>query len=138
VKLELSSLVNAIGVLEKSIDATARLAATLPAEAQETMRSGIIQNFEVAYEQCWKMMKRWLEVNVSPRTGDGVTRRELFRLAAENLLIDDVPLWMEFHEARNETTHIYDQNIAATVSGEAARFLPAAQQLLVNLKSRND
>ncbi|MDR1305302.1 MAG: nucleotidyltransferase substrate binding protein [Verrucomicrobiales bacterium] len=137
-KLELSSLTNAVDALEKSIGAMEKFAATLPAAARETMRSGVIQNFEVAYEQCWKMMKRWLETNVSPTTADGVTRRELFRLAAENLLIDDVNLWMEFHAARNEGAHVYDRDTAVMVSGAAAEFLTAAKKFLVNLQARND
>ncbi|MDR1145509.1 MAG: nucleotidyltransferase substrate binding protein [Verrucomicrobiales bacterium] len=137
-KLELSSLTNAVDTLEKSIGAMEEFAATLPAAARETMRSGVIQNFEVAYKQCWKMMQRWLETNVSPTTADGVTRRELFRLAAENLLIDDVNLWMEFHVARNETAHVYDRDTAAMVSGVAEQFLTAAKKFLVNLQARND
>ena len=35
-------------------------------------------------------MKRWLEKNYSSSYVDGVTRRELFRLAAENHIIDYV------------------------------------------------
>lgn len=78
---------------------------------QMTLKAGI-QNFEVAYELCWKFIKRWLEHNVSPNAVAGVSRRELFRYAAENLLIRDVDQWMDFHAARNKTSHIYDQAVA--------------------------
>ena len=136
--LELTSLENAIVSLDRSVRAAATFEATLPPEIKDTVRSGIIQNFEVAYELCWKMMKRWLETNISVESVDGVTRRELFRQAAENRLIDDVDLWMSFHAARNETTHTYDNDTAEEVSDSAKHFVSAAQSLLTSLRSRND
>ena len=136
--LELTSLENAIVSLDRSVRAAATFEATLPPEIKDTVRSGIIQNFEVAYELCWKMMKRWLETNISVESVDGVTRRELFRQAAENRLIDDVDLWMSFHAARNETTHTYDNDTAEEVSDSAKHCVSAAQSLLTSLRSRND
>ena len=70
-KLELTSLENATASLERSINAVATFEATLPPELKETVRSGIIQNFEVAYELSWKMMKRWIETNISAESVDG-------------------------------------------------------------------
>lgn len=137
-KLELTSLENATAALGRSIHAAVTYEATLPAELKETVRSGIIQNFEVAYELSWKMMKRWLETNISAESVDGVTRRELFRQAAENRLIDDVDLWMSFHAARNETSHTYDNDTAEEVCESARRFVGAAESLLASLRVRND
>ena len=51
----------------------------------------------------WKLMARWLNTYIGSGISDGVTRRELFRLAAENRLIPDVDLWMLYHNARNDT-----------------------------------
>lgn len=93
---------------------------------------------EVAYEQSWKVMKRWLEENFSAVEVDGVTRRHLFRLAAENRLIDDVDVWMTFHKAHNETSHIYNCVIAAAVLERCPFFLVAGDALLAALKARND
>ncbi len=135
--LDLTSLENATAALERSVRAATTFAATLPPELQDTVRSGIIQNFEVAYELAWKMMKRWLELNLGRQTVDGVTRRELFRYAAENRLIDDVALWMSFHDARNETTHTYDHQTAAGVSATAETFVASARALLTSLRARN-
>lgn len=137
-KLELTSIERAVASLERSINAAATYEATLPPELKETIRSGIIQNFEVAYELSWKMMKRWLETNISAESVDGVTRRELFRQAAENRLISDVAQWMKFHALRNETSHTYDNETAKEVSGSANEFLAAAQSFLTSLRARND
>lgn len=137
-KLELTSLESAIASLERSIKAAAVHEADLPPDLRDTVRSGIIQNFEVAYELAWKMMKRWLETNISADVVDGVTRRELFRQAAENHLISDVDLWMSFHASRNDTSHTYDQQTAEEVSATAEPFLAAAQDFLRALRERND
>jgi hypothetical protein len=90
--LELTSLENATASLGRSINAAATFEATLPPELNETVRSGIIQNFEVAYELSWKMMKRWIETNISAESVDGGTRRELFRQAAETRLSETLDI----------------------------------------------
>jgi len=95
--LELESLRKAIAALARSLRVAGEQAGGEDVDLLETLRAGVVQNFEVAYEQSWKMMKRWLEANVSPVAVDGVTRCQLFRLCHENRLIDDVDGWMTFH-----------------------------------------
>ena len=135
-KLSLESLTKSIDVLRRSLNATEAHKDSFDEDMQDTLRSGIIQNFEVAYEQCWKMMKRWLEENVG--IDDGLTKRELFRLAAEHQLILDVDNWMEYHEARNKTSHTYDEGTAEDVYEVAKAFLPSAEKFLNNIASHND
>lgn len=138
--LELDSLRRAVsalnGVLAKSDDA--ELMGGLDEITQNAIKSGVIQHFEFTYELCWKFIKRWLEMNISPTTADGVTRRELFRLAAENRLIVDVDEWMRHHEARNLTSHTYAPEVAQTVYAAAHDFARDAQRLLEALEARND
>ncbi len=133
--------------LEKSLDALAAVLRivdapdrmqSLPQDVQEAVQAAVVQDFEVAYEQCWKSMKRWLEIHVAPDAADGVTRRELFRRAAEQQLIVDVDQWMEFHKARNTTAHTYDQSTATAVAQAARKFLPLAHTLAAALATRND
>lgn len=139
-KLDLTSLKAALHSLENAIQSFNTLShhPSLTTNDIETIKSGVIQNFEVAYKQCWKFMKRWLEVNISPDAGDGVTRREVFRLSAENRLIADVDLWMEFHASRNLTSHTYSVSNAEMAFKSAVTFLPVAKDFLVHLESRND
>ncbi|MGL4942012.1 MAG: nucleotidyltransferase substrate binding protein [Thermoguttaceae bacterium] len=135
--LELTSLQKAIKSFEKSLS-DYRLAETTNNEHfLETLRAGVIQNFEFTYEISWKFIKRWVEENDSPTRVDGVTRIELFRVGAENRLIDDVPRWVRFHKARNATSHTYAADMAEHVFGEAKEFLPFAKELLNRLKERN-
>lgn len=137
-RLDLTSLEGAVASLARSVHAAALYAASLPPDLTETVRSGIIQNFEVAYELSWKMMKRWIEANASSECVDGVTRCALFRLAAENRLIENVDLWMSFHAARNETSHAYDHETAQEVSKSAEGFVAVAQSFLSTLQARKD
>ncbi len=102
------------------------------------LQAGLIQNLEFTYEVCWKMIKRWLEVNVTPESVDGVTRRELFRMAAENRLINDVDEWMKYHSMRNNTAHRYDSGLAEDAQAMIADFIRAANRLLDYLKTHND
>ena len=135
--LYLDSLTKSIDALERSVK-TASSLDTSDDDLRETVRAGVIQNFEVAYEQCWKMMKRWLEENIGRTYVDGVTRRELFRLAAESRLITDVERWMDYHTARNQTSHTYDEATAQSVFEEATHFADDARQLLRALEAHND
>ncbi|PNU21525.1 hypothetical protein C2E25_01290 [Geothermobacter hydrogeniphilus] len=63
---------------------------------KNAMIAGVILNFKFTYELCWKFLKRWMENNISSESAEGITRRQLFRLAVESRLIDDVERWMIF------------------------------------------
>ncbi len=82
-------------------------------------------------------MKRWIEMNIGSEIVDGVPRIELFRLAAENHLIDSVETWMIFHKARNQTSHIYDNEISLLVYEASKNLLPEAKSLYEILEKKN-
>ena len=104
---------------------------------QGGIRSGVIQNFEVPCELSWKLIARWLDTYVGAGVADGVARRQLFRLAAENHLIPDIDLWMQHHDARNATSHVDDEEKAALVN-EATRKFAHDALLLEALEARHD
>ena len=138
--LEISSLKKSCASLERAINVALvkKSDDKTGIDEMETIKAGVIQNFEFTYELCWKFMKRWIEVNVSLDIVDGVTRKELFRVSAENKLVLDVNKWMEFHKARNSTSHIYDEKIADEVFEISVSFLPYAKDFLMRLEQRND
>ncbi len=137
---ELDGLKKAIGSFEKAVHAvkTAPCIKGNDEDILNTVKAGVIQNFEVTYELCWKFMKRWLEANYGPSYAEGVHRRELFRMAAENGLIDDVQVWMDYHQSRNLTSHTHDDHVAENVLEMAINFLPEARRLLEAIEKRND
>ncbi|MBY0379723.1 MAG: nucleotidyltransferase substrate binding protein [Burkholderiales bacterium] len=138
--LDLTSFKKSIYALDKLIIEVNKheIFSKLDTTLQDGLKSGVIQNFEVTYELAWKMIKRWLEQNFSSDYVAGVTRRELFRLARESLLISDVDKWVLYHKARNETSHTYDAITADEVFIIAQGFIHDAKKLLVILESKND
>jgi nucleotidyltransferase substrate binding protein (TIGR01987 family) len=137
--LDLTSLAKAIDALDRSLAATAGGLQTIEPALRDTVRAGIIQHFEVAYELCWKFLQRWLRENASPAEADFPrTRKDLFRQAARAGLVDDPIPWFGFGDARNLTAHTYDGETAQDVWAAARRFLPQAKELLARLADRND
>lgn len=136
--LDLDNLRNAVASLERSLH-VAETMHNMTLELRETVRAGVIQNFEVAYEASWKFIQRWLRENSSPTDADSPrTRKDLFRLAARTgLLADPIP-WFGFGEARNLTSHTYNEAHAEGSLNAARQFLPYAQDLLRRLEERND
>ncbi|GHU61545.1 nucleotidyltransferase [Spirochaetia bacterium] len=137
-KIDITVLKNAVGSLERTITVINRKEQedTIPADERETLQGGVIQAFEYTYELCWRFMKRWLDYNYSKDRTFGITRKELFRLAAENALIADVVPWFDFHDARNKTSHEYGGEIAKDVYRVAKEFLPYAKDFVSRLEVR--
>jgi nucleotidyltransferase substrate binding protein (TIGR01987 family) len=138
--LVLDSLRSAVGALV-SVQARSEdraLMAGLDEVTREAIRAGVIQRFEFTYELSWKFIKRWLETNIGRDSADGVSRRELFRMGAENRLIHDVDVWMRYHAARNNTSHTYNPSVAAEVYVVSLDFAHDAGRLLAALEARND
>lgn len=137
--LELEALENSILSLENSIEVYKRISGDNKSDKKliDALRSGVIQNFEVAFEQSWKFIVRWLNENISYGIAQGITKRELFRLAGEHLLIDDVSKWILFKDCKNQTLHIYSETTAEEVLKSALEFLPYVKYLLKRLKDNN-
>jgi nucleotidyltransferase substrate binding protein (TIGR01987 family) len=137
--LNLQSLTKSIAALRTSIEVYDKNWATVDEDVQDTLRAGVIQNFEVAYEQSWKMMQRWIKSNVSPEDGEHPrTRKELFRIAARKGLIQNPTPWFEYAEARYMTSHTYDEDNALSVFAAAREFVSDAEILLRSFEKLND
>jgi len=140
-KLDLSSLRKAVESLEKTVKVAENkvLAAGLDDDAKDAIRAGVIQNFEFTYELCWKFMRRWLKENVAAEEAEySRTRKELFRLAARFGLIKEPLSWFSYGDARNLTSHTYDEDQAELVYKTAVDFMKDAKYLLERLQERND
>ncbi|MDR2543966.1 MAG: nucleotidyltransferase substrate binding protein [Methanobrevibacter sp.] len=133
-KLDITTLINSCNTLKNSIDIYKEYSDE--DYLADSIRSGVIQNFEVSYELSWKFMKRWLELNISPDIVKGVSRKEFYRIAFNNLLISDIQKWWDFHEARNKTSHIYDEDIAEEVLSVAFEFLYYLEDFILELEKR--
>ena len=137
--LNLDSLKKSIDALQRSILVAETQMSGLNLDIQETIRAGVIQSFEVAYEQSWKMIQRWIKNNQSAVEAENPrTRKDLFRMAASYGLIKGPLPWFQYGESRNLTAHTYDQEKADDVYHIAQRFLPDACYLFEQLELLND
>ncbi len=101
------------------------------------VRDGGIQRFEYTYELIIKIIKRYLEINAPvPSNIDHLNFRDLLRLAAESGLITNIDLWFQFREARNNTSHGYDENKAKLVFQLIPTFVKEAQQTITILEKK--
>ena len=81
---------------------------TLPRLDREARAESVLQRFETCYDGLWKVLKRYLiqELGLADLPN---SPRPLFRIAAENRMLDSpVDQWLQYVEARVDTTHDYD------------------------------
>jgi nucleotidyltransferase substrate binding protein (TIGR01987 family) len=80
-----------------------------PSEAEEL---GFIKSFEMCFELAWKTLKDYLnyqgQIINSPR--------DVIKQASQDLLINNVDLWLEALLSRNETNDVYVKGVADRVS----------------------
>ena len=100
----------------------------------ELLRDGVIQRFEYTMDLSWKMIQRYLKHIAQVEESAIRTKKDLFREAGKLGLISNVEAWFGYYEARNETSHTYDPQIAESVFEQAKLFLPDAVSLLEALK----
>lgn len=104
-------------------------------EYSELEFSGLIKNFEIAFEMAWKTLKDLLtfegfDVN-SPRT--------TIQQAFDSGLVSDLSPWIEALESRNVLSHNYDKNAAAGAEAIIkGTFLPMLREVMETLRKRKD
>jgi nucleotidyltransferase substrate binding protein (TIGR01987 family) len=110
-------------------------AALTPPPANDRERDGAIQRFEFTFELCWKSSKKVLDLHgVSAQSP-----REVFRELAQKEWIDNPELWFQFLEARNKTSHIYEDLVANEVFNVLKEFYSQAVLLYdVLIKKSHD
>jgi len=133
--LDLNSLQKAIASLSEVTAVSKHMPAGI---SNEIVRDSVIKRYEYTYELCWKMLQRWIKINISPTDAEPRTRKDLFRLAAQKGLINDPERWFEFNDARNESAHAYDEEKADLVYKVALKFETEAKSLLKALEKHND
>lgn len=115
--------------LEKAV---ARLSEALSLTPTQINKDATIQRFEFTFELSWKVMRgvaleKGIETAVSPR--------DSLRTAAQLGLVQDLEAWFDFFDARNNSSHIYDEEMANAVYEQTKKFLPEVKKLVEQIKS---
>jgi nucleotidyltransferase substrate binding protein (TIGR01987 family) len=98
-------------------------------------RDGVIQRFEFTYGLCASMLKRHLAQTAAVEPEREITFPALIRTASENgLLRSGWDVWYEFRNARNLTSHVYNENTARQVVEQIPRFAEEADYLYRELE----
>jgi nucleotidyltransferase substrate binding protein (TIGR01987 family) len=120
---KLENFTKALRALEQSI----ALPITRPRDL-----SGIIKDFEIAYELSWKSLKLFLEKQ-GHETGSA---KNVFSKAYQLGQLKDETPWLEIIEDRNLAVHTYDEKLAETLCDHIrTSYVPAFQSLEKLLKS---
>lgn len=70
--------------------------------------SGIIKDFELAYELSWKVLRTLLTIKGHETEG----ARDVFKKCYQLGILNDEEIWLSIIEDRNATVHTYDETKA--------------------------
>ena len=94
----------------------------------DTVRDGMIQRFEFTFELGWKALKEYMLDAGMQNTMQ--FPKQVLREAYAAALIDDESVWLDMLNARNQTSHIYDDHTAAVIATKIQKtYLPELQKL---------
>jgi len=123
--ISLAELEKAIATLNEALD-FARIV-----QANEThfkiARDACIQRFEYCIELAWKVAMK--KVGSSTKFPKPAVRE-----MARGDLVDSAETWLQFIDARNDSSHSYDEETAKKVFASIQKFSVQAQELVVRLK----
>ena len=112
--------------------ALTRFREVLAVPKNDIVRDSAIQRFEFTLDLSWKMTKAFLEekkgvVCASPK--------ECFREAYKQGLIEYSDEWIKFVDMRNETVHIYKEEVAEKIYANLSIALEHFEILLTRASS---
>ena len=95
--------------------------------------AGVIQHFEMAYETCWKFLKEYLQ---QTKEIDLASPKAIFRTCYSQgiLSLKITEELSQLSDARNKTTHIYNQILAKEVSSDILKHQQVFAEILDLLK----
>lgn len=131
-KLELSSFEKALASLDEAL-------AEFDRTQSQFVKDACIQRFEYTYELAHKLLKRQLEaMSPNPSEIDQMSFPDMIRTGAERgLLANGWDEWRRFRDARNATSHAYNEKKANEVFVRIPAFRDEAAFLLARLAERN-
>jgi nucleotidyltransferase substrate binding protein (TIGR01987 family) len=96
---------------------------------RKAFRDACIQRFEFSVELSWKVSVKVMGLTT---TAAKIAVREM----ARNELISDPQVWFDFIEARNQTSHSYDEDVAKKIFEVVKKFPAEARLLLQKLTAK--
>ena len=92
-----------------------------------TIRDGAIQRFEYTCELVWKTLKEHIEsLGQNARNNP----KDTFRVAADQELIADPQVWVDFLINRNLASHLYDNKAIDKVFSDLPKFITETEKVI--------
>lgn len=118
-------------LIEDFEKATQRLEEVLHQEKNEFIRDSAIQRFEFTFDLCWKTVKLFLEethgvICASPK--------KCFQEAYKQNLINYDDFWIELTDLRNQTSHMYKEELADEIFEILPKALEYFKKILAAMK----
>jgi nucleotidyltransferase substrate binding protein (TIGR01987 family) len=98
----------------------------LGSKAFKLLRDATIQRFEFCVELAWKVSVKILGHSIS-------SPKPALREMVKSGLIENIDEWFDFVEARNKSSHSYDEEIAREVYSNVSRFIVACKKLSMKI-----
>jgi nucleotidyltransferase substrate binding protein (TIGR01987 family) len=108
---------------------------------QDCLKAGVLQRFEVLYEQSRKMMRKYIDTyfDNTPELQQKLNKKDkFFVIAHEYGLIDDIEAWIQYNELRNDTSHEYSLSSVNDIYDNVKSFIIDAKKLLDTLKKSQE
>ncbi len=118
-------------VIKQFENATQRLDEVLEKPKDAIVRDSAIQRFEFSLDLAWKLIKAFLQEQ------KGITcnsPKDCFREAYRQGLIEYDDAWIKYVDMRNETVHMYKEDIADKLYSELPAVLKHLKGLLEAFK----
>lgn len=95
------------------INATSRLKEALLEEETDLVIDGVLHRYEFTFELAWKTLKDYLNyLGIEQNTG---SPREIIQRSFENNIIENGDIWINMMLARNELSHLYDEETSREI-----------------------
>ena len=115
--------------LVKALDTLKRGYTDKPNELE---RDGLIQRFEYTLELSWKTAKKVLQFNgIESDTPKNVVR-EMGQLG----WVESPEAWIDYIDKRNETSHMYNEEVAVKIFNVIKGFIHDAEKLIETLEGK--
>lgn len=99
-------------------------------------RDGLIQRFEFCTELAWKSPKEFLEAQ--GLIVEYSTPKSVLKNAYAAGYLDQTDVWLDIISARNQTPHIYSEDVAISIAHQICSSFMSAFQSLADFYSAGD
>lgn len=126
--------IHSISNLDKFSEALNRLEIALAQpDSAELSIDGTIQRFEFCFELAWKAIK---DILLQAEGIDAKSPKSALKEAYALKWLENETLWLQMLDDRNNSSHTYDEKLAAQIYHRVKQYYPKMRELLKLLQTK--